>query len=182
MDRFKDAVLRPWQQELVDRLRSETGDYYIFHADVTKRAGKSWLMAWAHTQPDIITLPFSLSITKDLFERVESGWKGIILLETTSARSDKRRCEHNEKVLKALLDVKQGFLQVGKKHKTIEPPQICVLADVWSYGIYGCHDQHIIECCVKPYIISKMGSHGKMEQENIPGVWATKWNEAVHYA
>lgn len=152
--RFKD--LRPWQKELVDRLRAETGDYYIFHANVTERAGKSWLIAWAHTQPDIITLPFSPSIASDLFERVENGWKGVILLETT--RSNKH--EHNESVLQALLGVKQGVLQMGKKHKTIEPPQICVLADVAGCAdIYGRYDQHIIECRVSLH----------------EGNWVTKW-------
>ena len=178
--RFEGAVLRPWQKALVDRLRSETTDYNVFHAHVPELAGKSWLLAWAATQPDFIVLDYSKSVMRDLIDRVEEGWEGIILLEASEG-GERTHIEHNNSVLRALLDVKQGFLQVGKKHKTIEPPQICVPADRGEYYLYRRLDRHIVEFQVEIPTFTKMNSDGYMEAIPIgepgPDSWVGKWSD-----
>lgn len=130
-ERFRNAVLRPWQVGLHTRLINmmKDGDdrHILIKMDPDGNIGKSFFKGWAATQPEYFVVPSSFSSANDIIEfccsQMHDGWKGIIVMDIPRSTSMK----HWWTLAAGLETLKSGYLH-DKRYRgrvvVIEPPQI----------------------------------------------------------
>lgn len=139
-ERFRDAVLRPWQTRLVELIkkhRAEKNDRNIIVvSEPIGKIGKSFFKGWMFSHFGAKIIPATMSeggdMVRALMAQVEEGTntRHVVLVDVPRATSAK----HWFSLARGLETLKQGFLYDERnswKQCTIEPPiVVCFMNDL----------------------------------------------------